>query len=79
MSLAHSYLGGVDTSKIIDKENRVVSDHHVVERDTPYGRIRFDLKVMMRVELGNGTLVICDSSPSFQEGTIPVGEPWVTP
>lgn len=79
MSLTHSYLGAVDTAKIIDKEGRVVTDHKTIEKRTPYGIVSFDVKVVMKVELSNGRLVICDSSPSLQEGTIPVGEPWVTP
>ena len=77
MSLTHSYLGGVDASKIIDKEGRVVTDHKTIEKQTPYGIISFDVKVVMRVALGNGRLVVCDSS--LQGDTIPVGPQLTTP
>lgn len=77
MSLTHGYLGGVNTSKMIDKEGRIVTDHKMMEKQTPYGIISFDVKVVMRVALGNGRLVVCDSS--LQGGSIPVGPQLTTP
>lgn len=79
MSLIHGYLGGANTSKMIDKEGRVVTDHRMIEKQTPYGVISFDVKVIMKVQLGNKTLTICDSSPSMRDANIPVGEALTTP
>ena len=55
----------------------MLADHQIIERPTPYGVIRFDRKVWLKVDFLHCTMVICDSS--LHQHTIPVGEQLTTP
>ena len=75
VSLIHGYLVG-NPSKCV-RDGAVLADHQIIERPTPYGVIRFDRKVWLKVDFLHGTMVICDSS--LHQHTIPVGEQLTTP